>query len=794
MRNVNQKADQLQRVIEKLTRMLAQKNITVTQRGVQACCEFDQRTGKVKRINLPVIPPKPTEAFINALHGYLDHEVAHALFTDPKQEKRVAESSDLKLSPDQRHSMVNIVDDVRIENLMAEEFRGSIDNLEATRIFVQDTIWGPELAKLDFSNPVDAQMGRTIGLVPYLRALGGHRACQLFVDQYKLAPLFAELIQKMPDLERRLLGLRTSTEVAKLADDLLHVMRPPPPPEPPKQPPPPPQPKQEPQDKDEDKEDDDSEGDGEGEGGAPPPEDDEDSEGDDKEQDGEGAGGGEDETDSDKHEADKDAPEDDTPDDHETEGKDQGGEEQDDTDREGAGGGEPDEDDEDGGEGDNDAGSDSDDDGDDEGQGSGSDDESDDQDADADEDADDEGDSHGGPGVENDGEDDADDTDSDSGGDQDAGDQKFDANPAQQDHEGQGGSLNEGEEEPAKPMEIDLDGLKDMDEALAAAMQGEMAGAFDGGVQTDFSRDFDVIEPYPSEGITDTSEIEDLVKKLTGPMQKELQRIMVARSQSFNVGGYRSGRLNGPALHRVMAGDDRCFKRKVEAPSNEVAVSLVCDISGSMSGSKMQMAMISAWAFAAVLDKLKIPHEVLGFTTTNFSRSGLSSHQQRKLGSELEQMYRDTGLPRGSIRFTPVYIPIFKGFNEGFGVEQKKRMTRMVKTQQGMGSNNDAAALQIASERLLRRPERRKIMIVFSDGQPTCGSVHPYIIGETMRKIITRIQKQGVETVGVGILDSTVKAFYPRSMVLDDIMNLPKLVMKELKALLVGRTSPAHSQ
>jgi cobalamin biosynthesis protein CobT len=791
MRNVNQKADQLQRVIEKLTRMLAQKNIVVTQRGVQAYCEFDQRTGKVKRINLPVIPPEPSEAFINALHGYLDHEVGHALFTDPRQEKRVASESDLKIDPSQRHSMVNIVDDVRIENLMAEEFRGSIDNLEATRIFVQDTMWGPELEKLDYNNPVDRMVATTVGLVPYLRALGGHKACERFVDEHKLAPLFKPLLDKMPNLERRLKGLRTSTEVANLADELLRIMRPPPPPPQPQQPPPPPQDEQEPQD-------DDSEGDGEGEGGKPPPQDEEksdeakdESEGEDKDQDGEGAGGSEDESESDKHEADKDAPEDDSPEGDETEG-DEGGEEQDDTDRDGEGAGDPDDDDDDAGDGEDEGGSDGDEDGEDEGEGAGSDSDGDEDEGDDRDDRDDGMDSEGqsadtGSDDGDEGDDEGEEGEAEAGGDEDAGDEKTQANPEQQDHEGQGGSLDESDEPEAQPMQIDLDGLKDMDEALGDIIRDAMNGAFDGTQQTDFSRDFDVIEPYPSDGISDTSDIEDLVKKLTGPMQKELQRIMVARAQSYNVGGYRSGRLSGPSLHRVKVGDDRCFKRRVEAPTNQVAVSLVCDISGSMSGHKMQMAMISAWAFASVLDKLKIPHEVLGFTTTNFSRSGATSHEQQRLHTELEQMYRDTGLPKGSIRFTPVYMPIFKGFGEAFGVEQKKRMTRMVKTQQGMGSNNDAVALQVASERLLRRPEPRKIMIVFSDGKPTCGSVHPQIIGASMKAIIARIQKQGVETIGVGILDSTVRQFYPKSFVLDNVMNLPKLVMNELKALLIGK-------
>lgn len=348
-----------------------------------------------------------------------------------------------------------------------------------------------------------------------------------------------------------------------------------------------------------------------------------------------------------------------------------------------------------------------------------------------------------------------------------------------------GGSLEleEKTDEDPEPIEIDLSQLRDTDEALAELLEKALAGAFDGTIQTDYTRDFDKIEPYPSTGVTDVSKYEAHVRSKTGVMQKDLQRLIVARSHAFNVGGFRSGRLNSPALHRVMSGDDRIFRRKVVVETQATAISLVVDCSGSMkSDDKIQTAMLSAWAFADILDRLKITHEVIGFTTKGFD--DYEDHERTRIG--VEEMYKTTGLPRGTIRSGPTWMMIFKGFGERFQVEQKRRMARMMETCQGMGANNDAMALEYASSRLLMQQSPRKIMIVFSDGNPADSDLRQYVIGNTMKRTIARLEKNGVETIGIGIKDASVKSYYKKHVVLNDVSQLPTLVMRELKKLLVG--------
>lgn len=351
-------------------------------------------------------------------------------------------------------------------------------------------------------------------------------------------------------------------------------------------------------------------------------------------------------------------------------------------------------------------------------------------------------------------------------------------------------SLNEDDFEDAEPMDIDLEEVTDLDDALAEVLRQQMDGAFDGRLMTDYTRDFDKIGPAPSDGEWDVAKFEEKVRRQTGVMQKDLQRMIVARAQSFHVGGHRSGKLNAPALHRTAAGDERIFRRKHVQETKATAITLLVDQSGSMSSgwndkgpSKIQTAMEAAWAFADILDRLKIPNEVLGFTTQMFD-GGYDEYQ--RVQKEVDKMYVDTGLPQGCIRLMPTVMRVYKGFAERFGIEQKRRMIRIVKTEEDMGANNDAMALEYASGRLLMRQEPRKIMIVFSDGQPADDGVHSNVIGHTMKATIARLAKQGVETIGVGIQDESVRAYYPKAMVLQRVEQLPGLVMKELRKLLLA--------
>lgn len=355
--------------------------------------------------------------------------------------------------------------------------------------------------------------------------------------------------------------------------------------------------------------------------------------------------------------------------------------------------------------------------------------------------------------------------------------------PAQEETDEEGGEdAVEGNPDGAGGTEdiADMD-VPDFDELLAEKISED---AMQAGMDADyiiFTRDFDVIAPIEidtsAQAIKDkrwddkwVTELEDETRGMTGVMQKDIQRMMAARSQVIRVPGYKSGRLHSAGLHRVLAGDDRVFRRMHENKSSDVAVCLLNDNSGSMWGDKMKTAMTASYALSTTLERVGIKHEVLGFTTMH------SMAAAKEAGAEEER----TGIAFS--RTMPIYMPIYKGFDERVTPEIKQRFAGAPR-QRFMNANVDGESVEYAIARILKRPEKRKVLIVLSDGQPAADGDMGQQISH-LKRTIAGAAKLGVETVGIGILSDAVRHFYPKHFVLNRVEQLPGLVMQELKRIL----------
>ena len=60
-------------------------------------------------------------------------------------------------------------------------------------------------------------------------------------------------------------------------------------------------------------------------------------------------------------------------------------------------------------------------------------------------------------------------------------------------------------------------------------------------------------------------------------------------------------------------------------------------------------------------------------------------------------------------------------------------------------------------------------------------------LAEHLQKTVQVIEKMGVEAVGIGIMDESVKAFYKKAVVIEDIDTLPAAVMGEIKRFLIDK-------
>lgn len=367
------------------------------------------------------------------------------------------------------------------------------------------------------------------------------------------------------------------------------------------------------------------------------------------------------------------------------------------------------------------------------------------------------------------------------------------------DGEGEGQDGDDGDQSDSSPS----DSGKPQDAQLARAALGQ-ASDFDGSMAeiigklaidktltseyTVFTTDNDVIKPLPvspsrAHELMAYKRIEENVASMVSPMQKDLERAIAARSLQIKTAGHRSGRLNASSLSRLRFNDDRVFARKQISNTKDTAVSLVVDISGSMSERqsggrrKVEIAAEAAYALSATLERLGVKHEVICFTTKTAPR------EQEEARYKQADKYGRSDVRYS--RYEPIYMPVIKGFDERIDQTVRARFGALSGLTGVMRNNVDGEAIEYAALRLVRQKPTRKIMMVLSDGQPNfytedSGAPHSDLLRRTKK-----IESAKIDLLGIGICDSSVKDYYTNHVVLRDAKELPGTVIREIKKLLM---------
>jgi len=97
----------------------------------------------------------------------------------------------------------------------------------------------------------------------------------------------------------------------------------------------------------------------------------------------------------------------------------------------------------------------------------------------------------------------------------------------------------------------------------------------------------------------------------------------------------------------------------------------------------------------------------------------------------------------------------------------------------GIAENLDGEAILWNAKRLAERPERRRIMLVLSDGMPA-GSRDNRAGAEYLRETIKRVEAAGIEVYGVGIETNAPQHFYSHSWVCGDANALAEVALTSL--------------
>lgn len=365
-------------------------------------------------------------------------------------------------------------------------------------------------------------------------------------------------------------------------------------------------------------------------------------------------------------------------------------------------------------------------------------------------------------------------------------DDDFDLPPV----EGRGGQRDDDDEDDDSVLEINPERLADLDQMFQDAIQKAFSNADPSEFRV-FTRDFDGIVEI--EGVTEQTSIEEIdqaVAKATGPLQKDLRRLIAARSQVQRVPGMRRGRLHGPNLHRILSGDDRVFTRREEAQSLDTAISLVIDCSGSMQGRATVLATEAAYALGSVLNRLNITFECLGFTDNTRDPRTQTADYQREV-AEADQIAK-------IIRAVPIAMPKFKTFDERWTLPVQRRFGRVYNSGgsrpgYNFGSTPEGCGMEFAARRLIGRNEARKIMIVMTDGEPGAmvynarGPDDYWAYKRQSADMVKAIEAAGVDLIGIGIQHAGPTGYYTNSMVINEIEEMPAQLMALLKKFIIGK-------
>jgi cobaltochelatase CobT len=231
------------------------------------------------------------------------------------------------------------------------------------------------------------------------------------------------------------------------------------------------------------------------------------------------------------------------------------------------------------------------------------------------------------------------------------------------------------------------------------------------------------------------------------------------------------GVLDGSRLVPFIAGGMPLIYKQLNNKLNmDTVVTILVDNSGSMRGRPIEMAAMSTEILAHTLEQCGVKTEILGFTTSTW-KGGKSridwlagNHKENpgRLNDILHIVYKSSGVS-------------YRAARKSFPVMLADDLLK---------ENIDGEALVWAYKRLIRHHEKRKILVVISDGAPVDYATDRHndtgYLDSHLRKVIEYIEKQKmVELVAIGI-GHDVTRYYNQAITIDNPETLGDVMVDEL--------------
>ena len=267
------------------------------------------------------------------------------------------------------------------------------------------------------------------------------------------------------------------------------------------------------------------------------------------------------------------------------------------------------------------------------------------------------------------------------------------------------------------------------------------------------------------------SHLQSVIARLANRLQRRLLAKQT-RAWEFDL---EEGILDAARLSRVVTNPvlPLSYKRELEMEFRDTVVSLLIDNSGSMRGRPITVAAMSADILARTLERCGVKVEILGFTTRAWK------------GGQARERWIAAGKPPNPGRLNDLRHIVYKPADAPW--RRARRNLGLMLREGILKENIDGEALAWAHNRLLGRPEERKILMVISDGAPVDDStlsVNPgNYLEKHLREVIREIERQGiVELTAIGI-GHDVTRYYRRAVTIVDAEQLGGVMLERLAEL-----------
>jgi cobalamin biosynthesis protein CobT len=268
----------------------------------------------------------------------------------------------------------------------------------------------------------------------------------------------------------------------------------------------------------------------------------------------------------------------------------------------------------------------------------------------------------------------------------------------------------------------------DLSQDVFEALKQDLLEVADGASDEDYCTV--PVAPATDENLLAGEEMLNAVKSATIRLRAQLMGLVQSSRMHQDRAAYNGRRLYSSYLHRVLSGDARIYRKREHREAPNTSVHILTDFSGSMRGQSCHVASHSSLAIALALETI----EGVNPAVTYFG-----------------------GGPGDSVR---AIVKHGQSINK-----QAKCFPQMV-----WGTTPMAEAVWYAAFELSKTAEKRKVLLVITDGDPD-NEVATH-------RVLNLCRNAGIETLGIGIAQRGIERFFDRSVVIGSVDELQQTLFR----------------